>query len=519
MSSIVAICQNYVDKALQGDGVKCLLVDDDTKVVLSLIYTQSQLLEKHVYLTERLEKPRERLAHLQCIAIVRPTAANIKLLEAELRNPRYAAYRLVFTNALSRESVEQLAESDTSELVTSVIELYLDFCALGPHLFTLAAAPRPGPSIDVWNPTWLERTSQGLIAALLALKKRPLIRFERNSPLARRLADIVSHFIAQHKLFDFPRTDTNAILLIVDRRNDPVTPFLTQWTYQAMVHDLLGLENGQTQGVPLTADTDPFFAQNMYLNFGDLGDVLKSYVESYQQRTDSNRNLETVADMKRFIEAYPEFRKLSGNVSKHVNLMSELSRLVAERNLLDVSEVEQSLVCGSGDSVRDLDSVNKLLTTTIPDELKLRLASLYALRHGPAHDYPVLRKLMTSYGTARRQGDLFPRSDLFSKARSGLRGIQNVYTQHRPLLESTLLDLSRGKLSLTLFPAIDGADLPTDRPQEAIVFMVGGGCTYEESKCCAEINQAVRGFRCTLGAEQVINAEGWLDWIGAAGES
>jgi hypothetical protein len=49
--------------------------------------------------------------------------------------------------------------------------------------------------------------------------------------------------------------------------------------------------------------------------------------------------------MKRFVEEYPEFRKLSGNVSKHVAVMSELSRLVDQRSLLTVSEAEQELAC------------------------------------------------------------------------------------------------------------------------------------------------------------------------------
>jgi len=46
-------------------------------------------------------------------------------------------------------------------------------------------------------------------------------------------------------LFDFRRTDTPPVLLILDRRNDPVTPLLTQWTYQAMVHELLGIHNNR----------------------------------------------------------------------------------------------------------------------------------------------------------------------------------------------------------------------------------------------------------------------------------
>lgn len=33
-------------------------------------------------------------------------------------------------------------------------------------------------------------------------------------------------------LFDFRRTEVSPLLLVVDRRDDPVTPLLNQWTYQ-----------------------------------------------------------------------------------------------------------------------------------------------------------------------------------------------------------------------------------------------------------------------------------------------
>ena len=52
--------------------------------------------------------------------------------------------------------------------------------------------------------------------------------------------------------------------------------------------------------------------------------------------------------MKKFVEEYPEFRKLGGNVSKHVALVGELSRLVEKHKLLDIGEVEQGLASSSG---------------------------------------------------------------------------------------------------------------------------------------------------------------------------
>jgi len=83
----------------------------------------------------------------------------------------------------------------------------------------------------------------------------------------------------------------------------------------------------------------------MYLNLGDLGANIRSYVQEYQTRTQSNMNIESIADMRKFVEEYPEFRKLSGSVTKHVALVGELSRLVEKEKFLEVSELEQSLAC------------------------------------------------------------------------------------------------------------------------------------------------------------------------------
>ena len=74
---------------------------------------------------------------------------------------------------------------------------------------------------------------------------------------------------------------------------------------------------------------------------GDLGVAIKAMVDEFQSASKSNQNIQSIADMQRFIENYPEFRAKSGNVSKHVTLMGEMGRLIEERHLLQVSQVEQ----------------------------------------------------------------------------------------------------------------------------------------------------------------------------------
>jgi hypothetical protein len=119
------------------------------------------------------------------------------------------------------------------------------------------------PSPAYIAPPVLESHTAAILAVLLSVKKRPVIRWERMSQAGRKLAQDVQAAIQNppyRDLFDFrPSAGPAPLLLIlgkfdrppqklmVDRRNDPVTPLLSQWTYQAMVHEMLGITNGRVK--------------------------------------------------------------------------------------------------------------------------------------------------------------------------------------------------------------------------------------------------------------------------------
>ena len=62
--------------------------------IVSLLYSQSEIFMKEVYLFERIDANvrNEGLKHLKCIVFVRPTKENVEHLCNELRCPKYGTY-------------------------------------------------------------------------------------------------------------------------------------------------------------------------------------------------------------------------------------------------------------------------------------------------------------------------------------------------------------------------------------------------------------------------------------------
>lgn len=82
----------------------------------------------------------------------------------------------------------------------------------------------------------------------------------------------------------------------------------------------------------------------MYLNFGEIAQMIKELVDEFQKKGKSHRKVETIADLKNFVESYPQFSKMSGTATKHVNVVDELFSLVRKHCIMDVSELEQDIV-------------------------------------------------------------------------------------------------------------------------------------------------------------------------------
>lgn len=57
---------------------------------------------------------------------------------------------------------------------------------------------------------------------------------------------------------------------------------------------------------------------------------------------------------------------------------------------------------------------------------------------------------------------------------------------------------------------MEGGGTTRDKPQDIIIFMVGG-TTYEEAKLIAQVNASTPGVRVVLGGTSVLNSKVFMD--------
>lgn len=437
-------------------------------------------------------------------------------------------------------------------MVRCIKELPLDFYAVTPFLFSLKLENK---TFDLksngWLPEGLKRTADGLASVMIALQMNPLVRYQTHSQQCKILAEKVSQMIKNESLANktwrkAAPFDVNSLLLIVDRRNDLITPLVNKWTYYAMIHEQLNIINGRIsllespnlqpkdpKEMLISIEKDQFFEENYFRNYGELGSTLKEAVENLKSTTKSQHKVETMEDMKRFIDEYPETKRLASSLHNHVFLMSELTRIVTEHNIISISECEQGMACSLSSHSEILKKIKQYISSSIVRPVdSMRLVCLYAVCHPEKSNLADLAKLLKTRPDVSASDIEFikqlrrfvlskPQNPLDETVQQmtrmivqGVKGVENTLTQHKPSLAKIIDELSkRGhKLRESDF-AFHGERFKDEPPKKLIVFVVGG-TTYDEALIADQINRTRCGdIQVIIGGTSIHNFRTFMEEV------
>ena len=244
-TDMVKLIRNNISTMVQQvPGLKALIVDETTAGIVSASFTLTALAEQAIVIgPESISSGlgrQVRHKHVRAIVWVRPTDDNIEQICKELQDPSFAEYHICFS---SREEnsmggyVKRLAIADRFEVVREVSECLGEWVAISPEMFSLEVAPTRE------DMSYSERVRR-LQSVMLSLGRRPIIRYSKHSEQAAAVAQkLATSMAAAPGLDEMAAGGRRAVLLIVDREDDPFTPLMNQWTFMAMQHELL-LEAG-----------------------------------------------------------------------------------------------------------------------------------------------------------------------------------------------------------------------------------------------------------------------------------
>ncbi|KAH8860059.1 Sec1 family domain-containing protein 1 [Schistosoma japonicum] len=289
---------NSTPNSSDGPQWKILIYDQLGRDIISPLLTVKDLRMLGVTLHLMLNSPREQIPDVPAVYFVYPSKDNILSICKDFEAGRYDSYYLNFISPISREYLEEIAQTALSEncvhQISKVFDQYTNFICLEDDLFTLSA-PNDGPSsfyalnrskateTDIENIVRLivdglfsifatlgsvpiircpRGNASEMVASQLDSKFRDSLRDSRNSLFVNNTARSYgitlndessgdrlgfnsslplgfknrnSQINSSSNLFQRP------LLIILDRSLDLASPLHHELSYQSLIHDIFNI--------------------------------------------------------------------------------------------------------------------------------------------------------------------------------------------------------------------------------------------------------------------------------------
>ncbi|KAJ1917493.1 syntaxin binding protein 1 [Mycoemilia scoparia] len=357
---------------------KVLVMDPRSIKVLKTALNTSELAENRIVRFEKFGNRREVALDKDAIYFITPSMLSIREVINDFtpgpNNPsgqRYGHAHIYFTSALSDQMFQIIRDSPAIQHVSTLTELCIEYETFDQKVFLTKMANLP--IYRLYSPLKININfgEFDLMVKKIAnvcdlLDIAPVIRYFSPSedvvpsckapPLAKMLQE---HFSRQGAI---ARRRPNVDFLIVDRSIDPLTPLLHEFTYQAMVYDLLPIEddcvyvhksdNGEVTRNTLDSN-DPVWVKYRYMHISEAQIKLKEEFDHFLQTNQAivsrmnKNNTSDLNQLKRAMMDAPEAQKKLHIFTLHIDLMRLCMKEFQDQCLLDLATLEQNLAAGN----------------------------------------------------------------------------------------------------------------------------------------------------------------------------
>jgi len=336
------------------------------------------------------------------------------------------------------------------------------------------------------------------------------------------------------------------ILILVDRSVDMVTPLLHSMTLQAMVNDVLPVENNSfqfehldargklvTKTIILDEEEDSLWKEIRHLHIADIAqDLPKKFQDFLADQHIIQKENPTLKDMAEIMRAFPQFHKELSQFAVHMHL-TEVCMQRFKKGLHTVVLAEQNLATGINGSnglpiAQYMPFMAPILTDGKRTHLeKVRLLLLYIiLKNGlPESDIDKIldHSSIPNWFKTYVINMSFLGINILTRRRTGhnvppvkARNVDGGYATARwsPYINDVMEDAIEHELDGEKFPSLDnvgGQNKAVGKPKKVIVCFIGG-LTYWEMTAAYQVT-AQTGVDVLIGGDEILAPSAFLEKI------
>jgi len=369
-------------------GWKILIVDDISMKVISAAVGMYDIMERKITLVESLEKKRAPFKDMGAIYVLAPTQDSVGRLVEDFSDKSKILYGpnifVYFLGPVSHQLLGQIKQcKHLIKRLKALSEINADFLVKEQRAFTI-------DTLVPFSDFFVRGSSgppEGVIAAKLVticatMNEYPYIRYRQTSGICSSVASLfkrkMDQYVASNPSWWYHGSGKSgssgerdrSSLLLLDRASDCLTPLMHDFTYQAMVHDLLTMEGDKitykadgTNEKPEDKDVllnekdklwvelrGKHIAQVIEILSARINEICKSSTSSaFAGSGGGNMSLSQLASA---LKALPEYREVMSKLSQHMHISHECMDVFNRNALLDLSDIEQTLATGKDEDGR-----------------------------------------------------------------------------------------------------------------------------------------------------------------------
>ncbi|KAI6091413.1 Sec1-like protein [Hypoxylon rubiginosum] len=514
---------NTIKDITAGDW-KILVVDNDSKKLIDNVAKEDDILNHNIANIEHIEERREPNPTMDAIYVLTPQPHIVDCLMADIERRKYQRCFLVWTTVLNPQLRRRIDGSALAKQQIAGFEtLSIDFFPRESQVITFRD---PWSFPILYHPACnglvrkhMQDLAQKITGLCVTLGEYPKVRYYRppnpiheasvlSSHLARFISEELDEYAQWNPNFPPPSSRPQGVLIVTDRSMDLMAPLIHEFTYQAMAHDLLPIQDGDkttfhmmvNEGAPDAeekdmelAEKDKVWVENRHRHMKDTIDKLmgdfQKFLDQNPHFVGDNKDPTSLNAIRDMMAGLPQFQEMKEAYSLHLTMAQECMNIFEHHKLNEMSPLEQDMATGLDEDNRKpknvLDTVVRLLDDdAVTQSDRLRLIMMYLLyRDGvipedinrllahaslPAQDGEIISNLellggRTTHAIKDVRKDIQPLFPIDTKTPIAE---DSYMSRFNPAVKSMLEYLCRGALDQTKFPYIKP---PLDPNEDALI--------------------------------------------------